>query len=75
MALKRNMQNAAALPAQFQGLTPGKPHQVGSWSPAKDVDGLAGGRLMITSLSVLTLEVYYRRLPSVRREGGRTSEP
>jgi len=35
----------------------------GSWDPAKDLWGSQGGRLMITSLSCLTLEVYYRYLP------------
>lgn len=38
----------------------------GSWDPDKpttDTWGHAGGRLMVTSLSVLTLEVYYRYLP------------
>jgi hypothetical protein len=29
--------------------------------------GGPGGRLMITSLSILTLEVYYRHLPLYRR--------
>lgn len=38
----------------------------GSWDPEKPVEdawGNAGGRLMMTSLSALTLEVYYRYLP------------
>jgi len=38
----------------------------GSWSPdkpTKDQWGTAGGRLMVTSLSCLTLEIYYRYLP------------
>ena len=38
----------------------------GSWdakSPSADVWGTRGGRLMMTSLSALTLEVYYRYLP------------
>jgi hypothetical protein len=38
----------------------------GSWDPAKpveDVWGERGGRLMMTSFSCLTLEVYYRYLP------------
>jgi hypothetical protein len=38
----------------------------GSWSPTKpnqDLWGEQGGRLMMTSLSALTLEVYYRYLP------------
>ena len=42
--------------------TPGNPRR-GSWSSAGDVQGSAGGRLMITSLNLLTLEVYYRHLP------------
>jgi hypothetical protein len=38
----------------------------GSWDPAKptyDSWGQQGGRLLITSLSCLTLEVYYRYAP------------
>jgi hypothetical protein len=35
----------------------------GSWAPANDAWGMRGGRLMQTSLSTLTLEVYYRYLP------------
>jgi hypothetical protein len=38
----------------------------GSWDPDKpdqDTWGAFGGRLMVTSLSALTLEVYYRYLP------------
>ena len=38
----------------------------GSWDPHKpepDAWGNQGGRLMVTSLSALTLEVYYRHLP------------
>jgi hypothetical protein len=35
----------------------------GSWSSAGDTYGNAGGRLMVTSLNLLTLEVYYRYLP------------
>jgi len=38
----------------------------GSWDPLKpaaDSHGDVGGRLMMTSLSALTLEVYYRYLP------------
>ncbi len=45
----------------------------GSWSPLTPVPdrwGLVGGRLFQTSLSVLTLEVYYRFLPLYR-----TTEP
>lgn len=42
----------------------------GSWSPAGDAYGGAGGRLMNTSLSLLTLEVYYRHLPLYYRDPG-----
>ncbi len=38
----------------------------GSWDPERpelDSWGPQGGRLMVTSLSALTLEVYYRYLP------------
>jgi hypothetical protein len=42
----------------------------GSWSSEGDAHGAAGGRLMNTSLSLLTLEVYYRHLPLYYRETG-----
>jgi hypothetical protein len=42
----------------------------GSWAPEKDVWGRRGGRLMQTSLSCLTLEVYYRYLPLFKTEMG-----
>ncbi len=42
----------------------------GSWSSEGDVHGPAGGRLMQTSLCLLTLEVYYRHLPLYYREAG-----
>jgi hypothetical protein len=42
----------------------------GSWSSEGDAHGAAGGRLMQTSLSLLTLEVYYRHLPLYYRETG-----
>jgi hypothetical protein len=35
-----------------------------------DEHGSSGGRLMQTSLSLLTLEVYYRHLPLYYRETG-----
>lgn len=41
----------------------------GSWNPSGDPQGSQGGRLMQTSLSVLTLEVYYRYLPLYQLEG------
>jgi hypothetical protein len=43
----------------------------GSWDPtqpAKDAWGEHGGRLMVTSLNCLTLQVYYRYLPLYRLE-------
>ncbi len=40
----------------------------GSWDPDGDQWGDAGGRLMVTSLSCLTLEVYYRYLPLYKME-------
>ncbi|HMP15425.1 MAG TPA: hypothetical protein PKD72_00245, partial [Gemmatales bacterium] len=43
-------------------------HRAGSWDPTGDAWGKRGGRLYTTSLSVLTLEVYYRYLPLYRRE-------
>jgi hypothetical protein len=42
----------------------------GSWSPDGDQWGRAGGRLMMTSLNLLTLEVYYRYLPLYYRDAG-----
>ncbi len=43
-------------------------HHKGSWSAAGDAHGAQGGRVMQTSLSLLTLEVYYRHLPLYRRD-------
>jgi hypothetical protein len=54
--------------SQDMGLTPRHPHQKGSWAPDGDAHGAVGGRLMVTSLSLLTLEVYYRHLPLYRRD-------
>jgi hypothetical protein len=42
-------------------------HEAGSWFFA-DHDTAPGGRLAHTALAVLTLEVYYRRLPIYREE-------
>ncbi len=45
----------------------------GSWdpvSPIEDTWGKSAGRLYTTSLSLLTLEVYYRYLPLYRDQGG-----
>jgi hypothetical protein len=44
------------------------PHQRGSWDSSADKFHKEGGRLMMTSLCVLTLEVYYRHLPLYRRD-------
>lgn len=44
-----------------------RPHQKGSWDPKGDGFGSHGGRIMSTSLSILTLEVYYRHLPLYRQ--------
>jgi hypothetical protein len=54
--------------SQDKGMEGKRAHQNGSWSPAGDAHGGAGGRIMITSLSLLTLEVYYRHLPLYRRD-------
>jgi hypothetical protein len=53
---------------QDNGRMPRRPHQLGSWDPAGDAHGGSGGRVMQTSLSLLTLEVYYRHLPLYRRD-------
>ena len=37
-------------------------HEAGSWDPRGDFTDV-GGRLYMTSLAVLTLEVYYRHMP------------
>lgn len=47
----------------------------GSWSPQNDQWGRAGGRLMMTSLNLLTLEVYYRYLPLYYRDAGYKMDP
>ena len=49
-------------------------HQKGSWSPAGDVHGPVGGRLMVTSMALLSLEVYYRYLPLYRRDMGESKK-
>jgi hypothetical protein len=58
----------ALVKEQDQGKNAAYKHQEGSWSPESDPHGGIGGRLMITSLSILTLEVYYRHLPLYRRD-------
>jgi hypothetical protein len=39
------------------------PHQKGSWSPSGDPFAKQGGRLMFTSLALITLETYYYHIP------------
>jgi hypothetical protein len=51
------------LELQDLGKTAGQSHQKGSWSPYGDDYAKQGGRLMFTSLSLLTLEVYYYSVP------------
>ncbi len=58
----------ALIKTQDQGRAPKLPHQIGSWGPEGDTFGAQGGRIMQTSLSLLTLEVYYRHLPLYRRD-------
>lgn len=41
----------------------------GSWPPDETETGRAGGRLVATALSALTLEVYYRHLPLYQSAG------
>jgi hypothetical protein len=54
--------------SQDQGTDPRHAHRKGSWLTAGDPWSGAGGRLMETSLSLLTLEVYYRALPFKKAE-------
>jgi hypothetical protein len=60
----------ALIKAQDLGNDPKRAHQKGSWDPKSDGHGGAWGRIGQTSLSLLTLEVYYRHLPLYRREMG-----
>jgi hypothetical protein len=43
----------------------------GSWGPTGDHGSGPGGRLYQTTLSVMTLEVYYRYMPMYRHPGGK----
>ena len=50
----------------------------GSWDPmkpGKDAWAEPGGRIMVTSLSCLTLEVYYRYLPLYKLDGKGANDP
>jgi hypothetical protein len=49
--------------SQDMGTDPNKRDQKGSWNPEGDAWGGQLGRLGYTSLALLTLEVYYRRMP------------
>jgi hypothetical protein len=60
---------------QDQGQDPEHRDQKGSWAVKDDVWSLYGGRVMMTSLAILTLEVYYRHLPLYRRELGAAKDP
>jgi hypothetical protein len=54
--------------AQDQGDLAGFEHQKGSWTPGQDKYGKKeGGRIMMTSMALLTLEIYYRHLPLFER--------
>jgi hypothetical protein len=48
---------------QDKGDQDGREHQKGSWSPSGDDFAAQGGRLMFTSLALLTLETYYYHIP------------
>jgi hypothetical protein len=51
------------LKTQYKEPLKGQEKMEGSWHPNGDPYADAGGRLMYTSLALLTLEVYYRHLP------------
>ncbi|MBY0525537.1 MAG: terpene cyclase/mutase family protein [Gemmataceae bacterium] len=59
---------------QDMGTSLNRPHQKGSWSPNGDALDHSLGRLGVTSLSLLTLEVYYRHLPLYRKDLGTDKE-
>jgi hypothetical protein len=67
---KRWNEKMSRLLLDTQEMTGGSQDIIGSWSSAGDRHGGAGGRLMVTSLSLLTLEVYYRHLPLYYRDMG-----
>lgn len=49
-------------------------HASGSWNIA-DAHGAAGGRLYMTCLSAMTLEIYYRKLPIYKKLEGPGAKP
>ncbi len=60
-----------------QSTTPGACSE-GSWDPAlpaRDAWGEQGGRLMVTALNCLTLQVYYRYLPLYQLDGAAAVRP
>ncbi|MBY0528176.1 MAG: terpene cyclase/mutase family protein [Gemmataceae bacterium] len=59
---------------QDMGNNPDARDQKGSWSAEGDAFGPQMGRLGVTSLALLTLEVYYRRLPLYNRQLGAAKE-
>jgi len=58
------------LKMQDKGQDAKHPHQRGSWDPRPDWWCAPGGRIMMTSMCLLTLEVYYRHLPLYRPDFG-----
>lgn len=38
-------------------------HASGSWTPNRELDGMSGGRLYMTAMATMILEVYYRHMP------------
>jgi hypothetical protein len=48
---------------QDQGKIPGLEHQKGSWAPSPGEWEKQGGRLLYTSLALITLETYYYHVP------------
>jgi hypothetical protein len=52
----------------------GVAHEAGSWSPKGDDYAVQGGRLMVTSLALLTLEVYYVNVPLYGYDRGEEQE-
>jgi hypothetical protein len=61
---------ATLLQTRDKGADAKHPHQRGSWDPQGDQYSRDWGRVGQTSLSVLTLQVYYRHLPLYRRDMG-----
>jgi hypothetical protein len=58
--------DALLLKSQDKGADGKHNHQKGSWTGKEDTHGESGGRLMQTSLSLLILEMPYRKRPLYR---------